>query len=460
MEHAGVHDTLSLIHQAFDEEEYERSLALSRDLKEKLIAAAGACDPMDLGWARFYEFKSLYQLCEYEGAYNLLGRPEAATYAVPQKNAAYMYSVGSELAMHLGRAEEVVCWGEKCLEMRLEAEDFVAAVQCANTVCVLLARMERDDLNTRFARRLIDIGKETGAERPLIAGHNYLAANVARSGKQRLMSEAAAGLPLLKAIHDDRFSAEAIEAIEAIWRAPWYEHALAPEPRRRFLVERSLIEAANEGEVGVVRDLLAAGVDVNATDGLDFTALMRAAFAGHVEVVRCLLDAGADPDRENIQRRTAIIQAADQNHVAIVEMLLTAGAELDRQGIHDQTALIVASWQGQLASVSALLDAGADTEIRDVAGNTALTVTATEDQPAVIALLLRAGAEIEARNPTGQTALMNAAMEGQPEVVDALLGCGADAAAVDEHGLTAADWAAQEGFDALATRLSKAARRN
>jgi len=181
MEATRVHAALTRINEAFDQHQYELSLQLTRELRRGLLAGDQPCDPVDLGWVRFYELKSLHALREYQQAYDLLNRAETQTYAVPQKNAAYMFSVGSELAMHLGLAEEVVCWGEKCLETRLDADDRIGAVQCANTVCVLLARMERDDLNARFARFLIGIGKETGAERPLIAGYRYLAAGSARS---------------------------------------------------------------------------------------------------------------------------------------------------------------------------------------------------------------------------------------------------------------------------------------
>lgn len=226
MKHCRSHTALSRIHQAFAAEQYEQSLSLSRSLKRELLDSEEACDPLELGWARFYEFKSLYELGKYRQAYDLLERPEPRTYAVPQKNAAYMFSVGSELAMHLGLAQEVVCWGERCLEARLDAGDRIGAVQCANTVCVLLGRMERDDLNTRFAHYLIEIGKETGAERPLIRGYRFLAANIALSSDPLLMVEAAAGVGALTAIHDDRFSGEALEALGAIVHAPWYVHQM------------------------------------------------------------------------------------------------------------------------------------------------------------------------------------------------------------------------------------------
>ena len=45
--------------------------------------------------------------------------------------------------------------------------------------------------------------------------------------------------------------------------------------------------------VGVVRELLAAGADINAVSGAS-TALGLASYFGHLDTVRALLDAGAD----------------------------------------------------------------------------------------------------------------------------------------------------------------------
>ena len=47
----------------------------------------------------------------------------------------------------MGRADEVVSWGEKCFFLRYLAGDALAARQCCGTVCVLLRRLDRADLN-------------------------------------------------------------------------------------------------------------------------------------------------------------------------------------------------------------------------------------------------------------------------------------------------------------------------
>jgi ankyrin repeat protein len=457
MEIQQAHQTLCAINEAFNDGCYDRSLELARQLKRQMLQSRNgkAVDPLSYGWARFYEFKSLYELKQYEAAYALLNANEPVHWAVPASNAGYMYSVGSELAMHLGRPDEVVSWGERCLEQRLRGDDPISACQSALTVCNLLAMLEREDLNARFATFLVQTGRETGAERPLLRGYAHLARNVTRSGDRRLARETAAGVDALRAMHDDQFSDEAIAVIDAIAHSDWYLGALPPKRRREILAGRELCDAAREGDLDRVERLLGGGTDVDARDPYDRTPLIWAAFCGHPAVVQLLLERGAAVDAENIQRRTALVLAADQGHTEVVRLLAAAKADPNHRGICDQTALIVAAWQGHRETVAALLDVGADTEVADRTGNTALTLTATEDQPEVVRLLLERGARIEGTDCHGQTSLHKAAMYGHEAVVDLLLEHGASPAARDENGMTAADWARQEGFAALARRLGR-----
>ena len=79
---------------AFDAGDFERSLRLARSLKKELLAG-DAIDPMQLGWARYYEFKNLYELAEYAEGFKLLKSTERVPYIVTTKNSAWMNSVGT-----------------------------------------------------------------------------------------------------------------------------------------------------------------------------------------------------------------------------------------------------------------------------------------------------------------------------------------------------------------------------
>ena len=74
-------------------------------------------------------------------------------------------------------------------------------------------------------------------------------------------------------------------------------------------LNEQLIEAAQRGDLALVKTILAQGADVNGKDEEGATALMVAANAGHLAVVSALLDRGADVDAMSKEGGTALIAA-------------------------------------------------------------------------------------------------------------------------------------------------------
>lgn len=87
------------------------------------------------------------------------------------------------------------------------------------------------------------------------------------------------------------------------------------------------------GQADAVRDLLAAGADVNATNNADGgTALIFAVYGGSTETVSELIEAGADVDMTdagtgNGDGRTALSYAEEKQHAEITAVLKRAGAK-------------------------------------------------------------------------------------------------------------------------------------
>lgn len=79
--------------------------------------------------------------------------------------------------------------------------------------------------------------------------------------------------------------------------------------------------AALTGISGVIRNRLAAGDDVNATDPQGRTALMLAARRGHLEACRSLLEAGADVSCTSVAGDTALLLATAAGHSTVVRLL-------------------------------------------------------------------------------------------------------------------------------------------
>ncbi|CAE7714778.1 mask, partial [Symbiodinium sp. KB8] len=91
-----------------------------------------------------------------------------------------------------------------------------------------------------------------------------------------------------------------------------------------------LADAAGEGEVSLVEELLQRPQDPDAHDRNGETPLYRASMVGCTETARLLLEAGANFDLACGQHHlTALVVAAGLGHVDTVRVLLQAGADQD-----------------------------------------------------------------------------------------------------------------------------------
>ena len=88
-----------------------------------------------------------------------------------------------------------------------------------------------------------------------------------------------------------------------------------------------LTQASRLGRDEIVSLLLAAGADVNGTDGDQMTALMQASWNGHVKLVETLLKAGANVDEKSKWGDTALSFAKEKNYTEVIPILLKAGAK-------------------------------------------------------------------------------------------------------------------------------------
>ena len=70
--------------------------------------------------------------------------------------------------------------------------------------------------------------------------------------------------------------------------------------------ENPLIEAAKEGNVSKVKDLLSSGSDVNDVDKEGWTPLIAASWSGRLDVVRLLIEKGADVNARDNGGGTAL----------------------------------------------------------------------------------------------------------------------------------------------------------
>ena len=155
-----------------------------------------------------------------------------------------------------------------------------------------------------------------------------------------------------------------------------------------------------------------------------------AAERGDLEVVRTLLRDGADVNTAQSDGRTALHWAAIRNDIEIARTLLYAGATVRATTrLGGYTPLHLASRAGSAEVAGLMLEAGADPNVFTSTGVTAMHFAADADAPAVVALLAAHGADVDARDTFSErTPLMFAAVRGADHALGALLEAGADPA--------------------------------
>lgn len=141
--------------------------------------------------------------------------------------------------------------------------------------------------------------------------------------------------------------------------------------------DRLLILAAKANDPARVRELIAAGGNVNAKDAIQDSAFLYAGAEGFNEVLQLTLDAGADVRSINRYGGTALIPASEHGHTDTVRILIAAGVPVNHVNNLGWTAMQEAillnnGGPNQQDVVRQLLAAGADPDIRDPEGRTAL----------------------------------------------------------------------------------------
>merc|ERR1712029_341812 len=108
---------------------------------------------------------------------------------------------------------------------------------------------------------------------------------------------------------------------------------------------RSLLAAAENGELQTVKELLNRGANIEAQDGYGRTALHWAAWENHLDIVKELLERGANIEAQGgnyDSGRTALHLAAWGTHPDIVKELLNRGANIEAQDGDGNKALHMA----------------------------------------------------------------------------------------------------------------------
>jgi ankyrin repeat protein len=243
-----------------------------------------------------------------------------------------------------------------------------------------------------------------------------------------------------------------------------------------------LLFAIRDGDVEMVRLLVARGADINLSSGNHTTPLVIALLNGQVGLATELFERGADPNLADDYHRAALFAAIDLrnfNHerytdlptdgrdpLPLIAALLDRGADpnnrTDTIPVHGlmqfdaswvnfdgQTPFVRAALSGDLEVMRMLLAHGADPNSATAQGTTALMAAAginwipaqtfshsEAEYLEAVKLCLERGADVNASNSLGLTAMHGAANRGWVPVIQVLADHGARIDPKDAAGRT------------------------
>ncbi|KAL6791015.1 hypothetical protein J3E68DRAFT_438784 [Trichoderma sp. SZMC 28012] len=238
-------------------------------------------------------------------------------------------------------------------------------------------------------------------------------------------------------------------------------------------VGRTLLrETIKNGDVEVMKILLAGSADEDAVSTYGWLVLISAAFRGDADTVGGLLATNKiDPDsRDKRASRTALSWASENGHADVVKLLLntnkhedivkllleTRGIDVNLQAVYGYSPLHLSARSGYEAIVQLLLKKPEVTvNLRDCHKCTPLHYATSAGYEAVVKLLLDVDVvDVNAKDDNMNTPLHLAAIEGHETVAHLLLGrAEVDVNAKNQYDNTALHLAAFMGYEAIASLI-------
>ena len=142
--------------------------------------------------------------------------------------------------------------------------------------------------------------------------------------------------------------------------------------------EPALVFAVRSGAPKTVAFLLKQpGIQIDASNTADETALMLAANANDLPSANLLIEAGASVNRPNW---TPLHYAASKGHTEMMRLLIENDAYIDAESPNGTTPLMMAAYYATPKAVKLMLEEGADPTLQNKDGQTALDMALSKDK--------------------------------------------------------------------------------
>jgi uncharacterized protein len=214
-----------------------------------------------------------------------------------------------------------------------------------------------------------------------------------------------------------------------VW-APITAMAQALDPATIERQRRTILSAAEQGDVSVINRTIAAGGNVHVRDDMLRTPLLLAVANDRLDAFKVLLAEGADINAQAHNQDTPWLLAGAQGRTEMLRLMLPTGPDFTKRNRYGGNALIPACHYGHVEAVKFLVTTGIDLNHVNALGWTCLleAVLLGDGGPRhqeIVRTVLKAGADANIADKQGNTALSHAKARGQTQVIAILEAAGA-----------------------------------
>jgi uncharacterized protein len=217
--------------------------------------------------------------------------------------------------------------------------------------------------------------------------------------------------------------------VAAVDGSPVFAQALDPATIERQ--RRSMLEAAERGDVSAINRIVSAGGSVNVRDDMLRTPLLLAVASDRLDAFKVLLGEGADVNAQAHDQDTPWLLAGARGRLEMLKLMLPKKPDLSLRNRYGGNALIPACHYGHVDTVRFLVAfSGINLDHINSLGWTCLLEAVLlgdggSKHQEIMRVVLKAGANPNIADRQGNTALSHARARGQTQVIAILEAAGA-----------------------------------